>query len=82
LISIYTTKSEPILNEIDRLPRPQRGKNSTKIRRAGPTAKPSVCYGVNKNSSFCLPRRKCEALSFGARPPLPFRGQAAERLLI
>ena len=33
---------------------------------AGLIAKPSVCYGVNKNS-FCLPRRECEALSFGAR---------------
>ena len=37
----------------------------------------SRCYGVNKNSPFCLPRRKCVALSFGAR----LLGQSLSRII-
>jgi len=50
-MSIYTTKSEPILNEIDRLPRLRRGRNSAKI--GGRAKIPSP-----KTPSF-LPARLC-----------------------
>jgi len=85
LWSIYTTKSEPILNETDRLPRRRRGRNSAK--NCGGRAKSEVphrallwCWGkggwrVDVHQKF-LPALAFAAAKFRANkvgaPPIKF----------